>query len=165
VSKLTLGEALAFKGFEELIYVFDSSALVNIKISGNLVELRRFTENHAGRVRVPLPIGKEISKREDDLRLWWRRNESILSTKFYQQKEHELHETIALKYANHPFPKEGKTYARISDEDTYALVIAIARHWTLVTDENAMQAVCRQAEHNAKYINSLIFTALIKNSN
>ncbi len=165
MAKPTTGEVLTFKGFEELIYVCDTSALVNVRISGNIGELRRFTDQHPGRIRVPQPIGKEISRREDDLRTWWDRNRDILSTKFIMQTEHVLHEKIALKYAKKPFPKEGKIFTRISDEDTYALVIAIVRHWTLVTDENAMKAVCRQKEHNTNYIDSKKFTKLIQNPN
>jgi hypothetical protein len=162
IVKSTIGEIIPFEGFEELIYVCDTSALVNLRINGNISELRRFTDQHPGRIKVPQPIGKEISKKEDDLRYWWDRNKNILSTKFIKQIEHVLHEKIALNYAKRPFPKEGKTYPRVSDEDTYALVIAIARHWTLVTDENAMKAVCRQTEHNTKYIDSKKFTQLIK---
>jgi hypothetical protein len=164
MAKLTVGEVLTLQGFEELIYVCDSSALVNLRINGDLSELRKFTDQHPGRIRVPQPIGKEISRKEDDLRSWWLRNQNVLSTKFIMQKEHKLHETIAVKYAKCPFPKEGKTYAHISDEDTYALVIAIARHWTLVTDENAMKAVCRQSEYNTKFMDSNKFTKLIKSS-
>ncbi len=158
---MTTGESLTFPGFEDLIYVCDTSALVNLKISRNVRELREFAYHYSGRVRIPQPIGKEVSRQDDDLRSWWLRNQALLIARFHLGREHELHQQIAIKYAREPFHKEGKTYARLSDADTYAAVIAIARHWTLVTDEESMKAVCRQNEYKANYISSSQFKKVI----
>ncbi len=158
---MPISESLTFPGFEELIYVCDSSSLINVKITRNLRELREFAEHHNGRIRIPIPIGKEIGKWDDDLRAWWLRNQAVLGTKFYSGCEHRLHQEITVKYAKEPFHKEGKTYASLSDADTYAVVIAIARHWTLVTDEEAMKAVCRQDDYKANCISSTKFKKVI----
>lgn len=158
---MPISESLTFPGFEELIYVCDSSSLINVKIAGNLRDLREFAEHHNRRIRIPIPIGKEIGKRDDDLRAWWLRNQTILETKFYSGHEHRLHQEITVKYAKEPFRKEGKTYTSLSGADTYAVVVAIARHWTLVTDEYAMKAVCRQNDYKANYISSAQFKKVI----
>lgn len=159
---MEIAEKIAFPGFEELIYVCDSSSLINVSRNRNLRELGEFVNSHEGRIRIPGPVGKEIGKKGDDLKSWWFRNHMRLLTKLYMEREHELHEKISINYAKEPFPKEGKTYTRLSDADTYAIVIAIARHWMLVTDDESMKAVCRQKEYGAKYMSTNQFKKVIK---
>lgn len=154
-------ELLTLPTFENLIYICDSSSLINIERNGNLRNLRGFAKHTNGRVRVPLPVGKEISRRGDDLRSWWLRNRSIVETRFIMGREHRLHEEVAIKYGKDPFSKEGKTFSHLSDADTYAVVSAIVKKWTLVTDDQGMQAVCRQPEHNTKYVDTKEFEKVI----
>lgn len=157
-------EPLPFKGFEELIYICDSSSLINIQDTGNLRDMRQFSTLHPRRIRIPEPVGKEIGRQSDELRTWWINNKPILITRFLKNEEHVLHERIAIKYAKTPFNKEGKTYPRVSDADVYALVTAIVRHWTLVTDDEGMKAVCRQSDHNASSLTSNQFVQILKRS-